>query len=59
VVAILTGNVLKDQDYTYQYHQGELKTSDGIPIAPNLGNPPVVVPYDLDRITAVLNGLAS
>jgi len=58
VVAILTGNLLKDQDYTYQYHQGELKTSDGIPIAPNFGNPPVVVPYDLDRITDVLNSLA-
>ena len=59
VVAILTGNVLKDQDYTYQYHQGDLKTPDGVPIAPNFGNPPVVVPYDLNRITDVLNGLAS
>ncbi len=56
VVAILTGNVLKDQDYTYQYHKGELKTYDGIPIAPNLGNPPVVVPCDVTRITDVLNG---
>jgi len=59
VVAILTGNVLKDQDYTYQYHQGELKTLEGVPIAPNFGNPPVVVPYDLNRITDVLNGLPS
>ncbi len=55
VVAILTGNVLKDQDYTYQYHAGELRTQDGTPIAPNLGNPAVVVPYDLNRITDLLN----
>ena len=55
VVAVLTGNVLKDQDYTYQYHQGLLKTADGTPVAPNLGNPPVVAPYDVRRIVELLN----
>jgi threonine synthase len=54
VVAILTGNVLKDQDYSYQYHQGTLRAPDGSAIEPNFGNPPVEVAYDLNAITALL-----
>jgi len=59
VVAILTGNVLKDQDYIYQYHRGELRGPDGGPIAPNFGNPPIVAPYDIQRIADLVNSLAS
>jgi threonine synthase len=58
VIAILTGNVLKDQDYTYQYHSGTLKTQDGTSILPNFGNPPVAVPYDVEGVTAVLKGIS-
>jgi threonine synthase len=29
VVAVLTGNVLKDPDYIYRYHTGQLKTNAG------------------------------
>ncbi len=29
VVAVLTGNVLKDPDYIYKYHTGKLKAPDG------------------------------
>jgi len=57
VVAILTGNVLKDQDYIYQYHRGELRAPDGTPIAPNFGNPPVAAPYDIGRIADLVNSL--
>jgi threonine synthase len=50
VVAVLTGNVLKDPDYIYRYHTGQLKARDDCPIHPNFGNKPVVVPNDADRI---------
>ena len=55
VVAVLTGNILKDSDYAYQYHTGVLRTADGAQIAPNLGNMPVLVPYDLERIATFLS----
>jgi threonine synthase len=54
VVAVLTGNLLKDPDYIYRYHTGELEAPDGTRIMPNLGNRPVVVPNDPDRIAALL-----
>jgi threonine synthase len=54
VVAVLTGNVLKDPDYIYRYHTGELKAPDGSAIRPAFGNAPIVVPNDADRITALL-----
>jgi threonine synthase len=50
VVAVLTGNVLKDPDYIYRYHTGQLKSPDGCEISPNFGNRPIVVPNDADRI---------
>ncbi len=53
VVAVLTGNVLKDPDYIYRYHTGQLD-ADGHRIAPNFGNQPEVVPNDAERITATL-----
>jgi threonine synthase len=55
VVAVLTGNILKDSEYSYQYHTGALRTADGVRIAPSLGNEPVLVPYDLDLIATFLS----
>ncbi|MBV6433637.1 MAG: hypothetical protein IANPNBLG_03828 [Bryobacteraceae bacterium] len=54
VVAVLTGNVLKDPDYIYHYHTGQLKDPDGAEIRAAFGNQPVVVPNDADRIAALL-----
>jgi threonine synthase len=56
VVAVLTGNVLKDPDYIYRYHTGELEDPSGKRISPNFGNRPLVVPNDPDRIAEVLAG---
>ncbi len=49
VVAVLTGNLLKDPDYVYRYHTGQLKD-----IRPSYANEPVVAPNDPDRIAALL-----
>ena len=54
VVAVLTGNVLKDPDYIYRYHTGQLKAPDGSQIHPSFGNQPVVAPHDASRIAALL-----
>jgi len=54
IVAVLTGNVLKDPDYIYRYHTGQLSTPSGARIAPNFGNQPVVAPNDPDRIAELL-----
>jgi threonine synthase len=54
VVAVLTGNVLKDPDYIYRYHTGALKDPKNCPIHPNFGNEPVVVPNDADRIAELI-----
>ncbi|MGH9663580.1 MAG: threonine synthase, partial [Bryobacteraceae bacterium] len=54
VVAVLTGNVLKDPDYIYRYHTGELRAPDGSPIRSTFGNRPTVVPNDADKISALL-----
>ncbi len=54
VVAVLTGNLLKDPDYIYRYHTGQLKAPDGAPVRSTFGNQPVVVPNDPDRIAELL-----
>ena len=54
VVGILTGNVLKDPDYIYRYHTGQLQAPDGSTIAPNFGNKPTVVPNDPEAIATLL-----
>jgi threonine synthase len=54
VVAVLTGNVLKDPDYIYRYHTGELEGPGGERIAPTFGNRPLVVPNDRRRIAELL-----
>jgi threonine synthase len=50
VVAVLTGNVLKDPDYIFHYHTGQLTAPGGAKIAPTFGNKPIVVPNDPDII---------
>jgi threonine synthase len=55
VVAVLTGNLLKDPDYIYRYHTGALEAPDGTRIMPNFGNFPTVVPNDADRIAEILS----
>ena len=46
VSAILTGHLLKDPDYVYHYHSGQLKAPSGEPIRPTYGNAPVTVRHD-------------
>jgi threonine synthase len=54
VVAVLTGNVLKDPDYIFKYHTGQLKTPAGKLLASSFGNQPLVVPNDEARIAEVI-----
>jgi threonine synthase len=55
VVAVLTGNVLKDPDYIYRYHTGQLKAPNGEPLQSTVGNRPSVVPNDADAIAKLLS----
>ena len=55
VVAVLTGNVLKDPGYIHEYHTGVLEGPDGVTISPNFGNPPVVLSNDADKIAEYLS----
>jgi threonine synthase len=55
VVAVLTGHVLKDPDYIFKYHTGQLKAPAGSAIASTFGNAPTVVPNDPDQIAALLS----
>lgn len=57
VAGILTGNLLKDPDYIYRYHTGELKTGDGSPVESNYGNRPQVVENDPEAIVRLLRTL--
>jgi threonine synthase len=54
IVAVLTGNVLKDPDYIYRYHTGALQAPDGSAIEPTFGNRPIVVPNDPERIADLI-----
>jgi threonine synthase len=54
VVAVLTGNVLKDPDYIYRYHTGQLKGPDDALIRSTFGNEPVIIPNDADRIAELI-----
>lgn len=54
VLAVLTGNVLKDPDYIYRYHTGALEAPDGSKILPSFGNAPVIAPNDPDVIARLL-----
>ncbi|MCL5745116.1 MAG: threonine synthase [Acidobacteria bacterium] len=54
VVAVLTGNVLKDPDFIYRYHTGSLEAPGGKLLRSTFKNQPVVVPNDADRISQLL-----
>ena len=54
VVAVLTGNLLKDPDYIYHYHTGQLKDPAARRIEPRFGNQPLVVPNDAGAIAKIL-----
>jgi threonine synthase len=54
VVAVLTGNVLKDPDYIYRYHTGQLEAPGGAKIVSTYGNRSIVVPNDADAIAKLL-----
>jgi threonine synthase len=54
VVAVLTGHLLKDPDYVYRYHTGQLATPGGVPVRGAFENRPAVVPNDADRIAEIL-----
>ncbi|HYM09470.1 MAG TPA: threonine synthase [Bryobacterales bacterium] len=56
VVAVLTGHLLKDPDYIYRYHTGQLEDPAGRRIAATFGNQPIVVPNDPQKIAALLRG---
>jgi len=54
VIAVLTGNVLKDPDYIFKYHTGQLQAPGGVAITPTFGNKPIVVPNDADRLATLI-----
>jgi threonine synthase len=54
VVAVLTGNVLKDPDYIYRYHTGALEAPGVGLLRSNFGNAPVVTPNDEAKIVQLL-----
>jgi len=54
VVAVLTGNLLKDSEYIYRYHTNKLEASGGQLLQSTFANSPVVVPNDEDHIAKLL-----
>ncbi|HEV2125481.1 MAG TPA: pyridoxal-phosphate dependent enzyme, partial [Chloroflexota bacterium] len=63
IVCILTGNVLKDPDYTIRYHSAELYeefrtetavTSKGRRLDSHYANPPIVVDATAEALTAAI-----
>jgi threonine synthase len=54
VVAILTGNVLKDPDYIHKYHLGVLEDPQGIRIGSHMANPPSLVSCNTAAIVNIL-----
>lgn len=54
VIAVLTGNLLKDPDYVYRYHTGQLKTASGEQIKGTFENRPTVVPNNPQKIAELL-----
>lgn len=54
VVAVLTGNVLKDPDYIYRYHTGQLTDPHGAAVRGTFANAPVVAPNDSAEIEKLL-----
>ena len=56
LVAILTGNVLKDPNYIHEYHTGVLLDGQGGVLKSRFGNPPVVLPNDEAIIADFIDG---
>jgi threonine synthase len=54
VVAVLTGHLLKDPDYIYHYHTGQLQGPGNVKIPSGFGNQPQVVPNDAEAIERIL-----
>ncbi|HLH44854.1 MAG TPA: threonine synthase [Bryobacteraceae bacterium] len=54
VVAVLTGHLLKDPDYIFKYHTGQLQAPGGAKLQSTFGNQPITVPNDPDRIAKLL-----
>jgi threonine synthase len=54
VVAVLTGNLLKDPNYIHEYHTGVLRAGGAGEIRASFGNPPIVLPNDPDVIANFL-----
>jgi threonine synthase len=54
VVAVLTGNVMKDPDYIYKYHTGNLEAPNGAKIVSTYGNQAIIVPNDIEKIAELL-----
>lgn len=59
VVCVLTGHLLKDPDYVYHYHTGQLKAPGDVKIASTFGNAPVLMPNDAAKIAAFLDSPAA
>jgi threonine synthase len=54
VVAVLTGNVLKDPGYIHEYHTGVLSNPVGGKVTATYGNPPIVLRNDASEIVDFL-----
>jgi threonine synthase len=54
IVAVLTGNVLKDPSYIHEYHTGVLKGPRGAQIRSSFENPPIVLQAKSDVIAQFL-----
>ena len=54
VVAVLTGNVLKDPDYIHKYHTDKLIAPGGVKIESTYGNKSIVMLNNADKIAGLL-----
>lgn len=55
VVLVLTGNLLKDPDFTIEFHRGELfKGKESASALDSLRRPPIVLDADLDAVIRTL-----
>ena len=54
LVAVLTGNVLKDPDFIFRYHTGTLEGPSTTKIASTYGNKPIIVPNNAAKISDLL-----
>jgi threonine synthase len=54
VIAVLTGNLLKDPDYIYRYHTGQLQDPEGKLLESHFANRPITAPNDAEAIARIL-----